>query len=47
LFAHGFARWAKHGTFDWVFDTAIAVVSLLAVALVVLARRSSRARRAV
>ena len=30
-----YPRWAKHGTFDWVFDTAVAVVSLVGVGLAV------------
>jgi hypothetical protein len=41
-----YPRWAKHGTFDWVFDTTIAVVSLAGVclALAVLVTRRSLIR---
>ena len=45
-----YPQWAKHGVLDWVVDTAIAVVALVAVgvALAVLStRRSARSRDSV
>jgi hypothetical protein len=44
-----YPQWAKHGVLDWIFDTAVAVVSLagigVAIALLV-TRRSVRSRSA-
>jgi hypothetical protein len=43
-----YPSWAKHGTVDWIFDTAIAVVSLagvlLAIAVLVTRRSGARGR---
>jgi hypothetical protein len=44
-----YPSWAKHGTFDWIFDTTIAVVALAGVclAVAVLATRRSVGREQV
>jgi hypothetical protein len=46
----GYPSWTKRGAFDWIFDTAFAVLSLIGLVVavaVLIARRSARSRAAV